>query len=326
MPISVDKKGLSRIDCCRSGFFYARAIILHPLPKENKMTGNRKESQFSIESTTTGREHAPLLVAEGLHVLNQQVYEAVTGQDGDSLRRLALNHMRSGAQALAVNLGQGKMMTRLTPWVIASLAEWMEAPLFISANILDHVPTLRSFGKRIVVNAVTAEASSLSRTMQAVKQYDAGLVVLLVKPGLTPSGVHDRLALAAEVLDLAYRVGLPFSRLYLDPVLGCRPDPVAWNISRGFPDVGPAAETIGLIRELDGDVGTIVGLGTSTQGLKGEKRDRIQLSMLALLTAAGLDAVILNCLGGTLMTTLGKGRCRDAADEKVRREMVGRAA
>lgn len=273
------------------------------------MTGNSTEPHISIESGDAGGKRIPFLVAEGLHVLNRQVYEAVSRQDGASLRRLVRDHMGAGAgaQALAINLGRGRTMARLTPWVISSVAEWTDTPLFVSANILDHAPVLRSFGTRIIVNAVTADTASLACSLRTAQQFGVGLVVLLVRPGLSPCGAHDRLVLAAEVLDLASRVGMPFSRLYLDPVLGCRPDPIAWNISRGFPDAGPVAESIAMIKELEGGVRTLVGLGPGTEGLSGERRDRMQLSVLSLLTAAGLDAVIMNCLNGVLMTAL-RGR------------------
>lgn len=268
------------------------------------MTGNCTEHPFDIDSPTAQGNRGPLLVAQGLHLLNREVHAAVTGRDETALRRLALQHMHPAIGALAVSLGSGGMASRLTPWVISSLLDWLDVPLFVSANILDHLSILRSSGPRIVINAVTADPAHLARAMQAAGQYGAGLTVLLVRAGLTPCGVDDRLTIAGEVLDQAYRIGLPFSRLYLDPVLACRPDPFALRISRGLPDIGPAAESISLIKELDTGVGTMVGLGTGTQELGGQKPFPAQLSMLSLLRAAGLDAAIVNSRNKLLMTAL----------------------
>lgn len=290
------------------------------------MTGkNHPVKPLNLDPPAIDTERKPLLVAEGLHVLDRRVYEAVTGRDGAALRRLALNHLRTGAQALAVNLGTGRTMAELTPWVIASLAEWTDVPLFVSANILDHPATLRSLGHRIVVNAVTADPASLSLSMRIAEQYGAGLAVLLVRPGLIPRGVDDRLLLAAEALDLAYRTGLPFCRLYLDPVLACRPDPFAWHISRGLPDIGSTAESISLIRELDPGAGTIVGLGTGMRELGGHTLCPTQLSMLSLLTAAGVDAVILNCRNSLLMDAL-LNTARGSLVRTARQKTADRAA
>lgn len=287
------------------------------------MIGNSKEYALSIDPAKTKREPRPLLVAQGLHILNRQVYEAVAGRDGETLRRLAMQHLPPGTGGLAVSLGTGSLAARLTPWVIASLLEWFDVPLFVSANILDHVPILRSAGHRIVVNAVTADPAILPFAMHTARQYGAGLAVLLVRPGLTPRGVDDRLNLAAEVLDLAHRTRLPLSRLYLDPVLACRPDPYARHISRGLPDIGPAAESINQLKEFDAGVRTIVGLGTGTQEVGWQNRWRTQLSMLSLLTAAGLDAVILNCRNRLLMTALMNNTQSSLARTVCRKTAVG---
>ncbi|HHO48302.1 MAG TPA: hypothetical protein ENN06_07605 [Desulfobacteraceae bacterium] len=279
------------------------------------MTGkNHTVEPINLDQPAIDMKRKPLLVAEGLHVLHRLAYEAVTGRDGAMLRRLALHHLRTGAQALAVNLGTGRTMRELTPWVIASLAEWTDVPLFVSANILDHPAILRSLGHRIVVNAVTADPASLSLSMRIAEQYGTGLAVLLVRPGLTPRGVDDRLLLAAEVLDLAYRVRLPFSRLYLDPVLACRPDPFAWHVSRGLPDIGSTAESISLIKGLDTGVRTIAALGAGAREAGVQKGGRTGAGMLSLLTAAGVDAVILNCKNTELMAELGPRSWTEARD------------
>jgi hypothetical protein len=290
------------------------------------MTGkNHAVGTINLDPPAIGAERKPLLVAEGLHVLDRRVYEAVTGRDGDALRRLALNHLRTGAQALAVNLGTGRTMAELTSWVIASLAKWTAVPLFVSANILEHPDTLRSLGHRIVVNAVTADPASLSLSMRIAEQYGAGLAVLLVTPSLIPRGVDDRLLLAAEVLDLAYRIGLPFFRLYLDPVLSCRPDPFAWHISRGLPDIGSTAETISLIRELDTGVRTIAALGTGVREAGEQQGGRTGAGMLSLLTASGVDAVILNCRDGNLINAF-MNTTKSSHTRTARRQTEDRAA
>jgi cobalamin-dependent methionine synthase I len=261
------------------------------------MTGNTatRNPDFPLTNPTpdNGR-HELLVVAEGLHVLNPQARAAITDQDREGLLSLARQHLTCGAQALAVNLGPGRAMAELTPWVTETLRQELAVPLFLSANALAFPELLRRHGHNLTINAVTADPASLPRAMITAKECGTGLVVLLVKPGLTPSGSGDRLAVAAEVVDQALRLEFPLQLLYLDPLLTVRPDPLARKISRGMPDLAPVVETISQLRQLDDRLRTIVALGNCSGVGENNGRSGLQARVLAVLFEAGLDAVILN--------------------------------
>lgn len=243
-----------------------------------------------------------LLIAEGLHVLNSSVYEAIDSRDQDRLMALVRKQVSTGAQALDVNLGPGKAMGILTPWVLSAIRQVTDVPLFFSARVLSLPQIMENYRGELTINAVTADPEFLPQAMKTAGRYGAGLVVLLVRPGLVPTGIDGRDQLTMEVLDQAVRNDLPLEQLYLDPVLGCRPDPAAWEVSHGLPEIGPVLEAIALIKELSNDlVRTVVGLGSGSQGLARGSRSALHCRLLPLLAEAGLDAVIMNCLDGELM-------------------------
>ncbi len=250
----------------------------------------------------SGTASGLLLIAEGLHVLNPAVYQAIEGRNQDRLTDLVRKQVRAGARALDVNLGPGKAMGSLTPWVLSAIRQVTDVPLFLSAQALSLPQTMESYRGELTINAVTADPELLPQAMTTARQYGAGLVVLLVRPGLVPTGIDGRNQLAMEVLDQAVKNDLPLEQLYLDPVIGCRPDPAAWEVSRGLPEIGPVLEAIALIKELSNDlVRTIVGIGNGSQGLARGSRSALHCRLLPLLAEAGLDAVIMNCLDRELM-------------------------
>lgn len=263
-----------------------------------------------------------LTVAEGLHVLNLQACSAITNCDKEALLFLARQHLACGAAALAVNLGPSRAMSERTEWVTETLCQELAVPLFLSASGLACPELLRRHGHRLTINAVTADPAALPKSLAAAKESNTGLVVLLVRPGLTPSGTADRLTLASEVIDQALRVGFPLRQLYLDPLLTLRPDPLARRISRGLPDLGPVVETILQLRQLDDTLRTIVALGNCT-ALKDEGNGHadLQARVLAVLVEAGLDAVILNGRNPSLLRA-----CQGLVDSGLPEEMVFRAA
>jgi len=243
------------------------------------------------------------LIGGGLHVLNPRFEETVRKQDISDLVNRARRETAAGAGALAINLGPGRVMAELTNWVVETIAGAVDIPLFLSSGIAALSSVLEKYGSRITINAVTANSDTLAEHLQTSRQYGTQLVVLLVKRGLVPAGIYDRLQIASEVISMAMDIGLPLNHLYLDPVITCRPDPVAWEISRGLPDIDSILETIAFIKELKQNIKTIVALDNATLGLPREKRSAQQGRMLQLLAEAGLDAAILNCLDSSLMQT-----------------------
>jgi 5-methyltetrahydrofolate--homocysteine methyltransferase len=239
----------------------------------------------------------------------------------EALLALARRHLACGADGLAVNLGPGRAMAELTPWVTETLREELATPLFLSASGLAFPELLRRHGRHLTINAVTADPAALPGALTAAKEGGTGLVVLLVRPGLTPAGSADRLAVAAEVVDQALRIGFPLQHLYLDPLLTLRPDPMAWRISRGLPDIGPVAETILQLRQLDDNLRTIVALGNCARGADKSGRAGTQARVLAVLVEAGLDAVIVNGQDPALLQA-----CKDLAGGNHPAETVSRAA
>jgi len=248
-----------------------------------------------------GSHGSPLRVGDAIHVLNRTVYQAVVSQDEDALATMARRQAAAGAQALAVNLGPGRMMGEKASWVVKTLVRHTSLPLFFSANILDRQDVLREHGHRLAINAVTADRGELDRALAVAGEHGASLVVLLVRSGSTVSGVNDRIRLGSEVMEMAVQRGFPLSRLYLDPVLACRPDPAAWLVSRGMPDIGAVIDTISLIRQHGCGMKSILALGSATEGMDRERRSGMQGRMLSLLSGAGLDAVLLNCLDRNMM-------------------------
>lgn len=249
------------------------------------------QEKIAIAPAQTDRQRGLLTVAEGLHPLNRQFCAAVSSQDGTALAALARQHL-GGAQALAVNLGPSRTLARHTPWVTETLQRELSVPLFLSAGALAFPDLLQRSGASLTINAVTADPATLPTALDLANECGAALVVLLVRPGLTPAGSADRLNLAAEVIDLAWRQSFPLPRLFLDPVLSLRPDPLAWRISRGMPDLGPVAETISQLSLLADGQRTIIALGNCPGDA--HTRPDLQATILTILAEAGLDAVLIN--------------------------------
>lgn len=245
--------------------------------------------------------HSLHIVADGIHILNPHVHNAIITRNTNDLVSLTRKHIVTGIHALAVNLGPGKIMLQHTPWVVETIRAVTGIPLFFSASIMKSPEVLERYGADITINAVTATREDISVALAAAGKHGCSVVVLLTRSGMLTCGVEDRVRLAVEVIEYAQSLGFPLSRLYIDPILSSRPDPAAWRMSRGAPDVSSAVETLLFIRQLSIQVKTIVALGNISSGMATENRSGTHARILAILAQAGLDAVMLDSLDSCVM-------------------------
>ncbi|MBA3006985.1 MAG: dihydropteroate synthase [Proteobacteria bacterium] len=254
------------------------------------------------------------IIGQEMHLMNQTFLQALEKKDKQAVILLARRQIEAGATALDVNLGQNRKLGCLTPWLVETIQQAVEAPLFLSNYVLSQQRALEIHKGTATINAVTANRTELVSAMKTASFFGARLVILLVSSACTPVDAEGRLNLAMDVLDVAKETGFPLEHLYLDPVMSCRPDPVSWSLSGGLPDIDLILDSIRLVGELSGHrLRTIVALNNTCQFLDGGARSASHCRLLHLLIEAGLDAVIMNCRDQNCMAVAKKTRLSLAA-------------
>ncbi len=246
-----------------------------------------------------------LIIGEKINILNPKVYKAIQEKDSIVLRKLARLQVEAGAQALDINLGPSKKVAKLLPWVVKTVQDEVDVPLFLFSNIVNIPDGLKVHKGRPTINAVTCDSFILPRVMSAAKCFDANLVVLLLKKGFKPYSLDEYLQLAEWVLEIADENEFPLKRLFLDPVLTSKVDPFAWELTSATIDLGPVLEAIHWIPKLRLEpVKTICALSNVSMGFLPGERSKIHQRLIYYLINAGLSAAILNPLDKKLMTTI----------------------
>ncbi|MGR0480481.1 MAG: dihydropteroate synthase [Candidatus Electronema sp. V4] len=245
-----------------------------------------------------GAARKPLtVIGQDMHILNPLFFQAIEEKDSRALAAMAKRQVEAGADALDLNLGPAKKNSELLARAMATVLDAAGLPLFVPSQIAAQPDLLQQHRGKITINSVTADPATLAANMEKAGKHEAGLVVLLTKPGMTTCAADDRLLLAAEVLETAERVGFPSDKLWLDPLF--RPN------SQGMPDVEPVLETLAALPLLgQKTVRSLAGLSSAAAFLPPTKRSAYQCRLLLLLAEAGLDAIILNCNDRRLMETV----------------------
>jgi len=257
-----------------------------------------------------------LIVGEKINILNPKVYKAIKDKNENILRELARLQVEAGAQALDINLGPGKKVAQLLPWVVKIVQDEVDVPLFLFSNIVNIPDGLKVHRGRPTINAVTCDSFILPRAMSAAKCFDANLVVLLLKTGFRPYSLDEYLMLAEWVLEVADENEFPLKRLFLDPVLTSRVDPFAWELTSTNIDLNPILDVIKWIPRLRLDpVKTICALSNVSIGFLPGQRSRIHQRLIFHLIKAGLSAAIINPLDNALMATIKDILVSDKSDK-----------
>lgn len=230
-----------------------------------------------------------------MHLTKPMFLQALEKKDEEAIVSMAEKQAAAGAGGIDLNLGSSERLGSHTEWLLTTLLKRTDLELFISSHILKQMDLLEQYGDSITINAVTANPDELAQTMDAIKELSCGLTVLLVNRDQTPADVEGRLEIAVQVLETAEKTGFPPARIYLDPVISCRPDPMTMLLGGGLPDMETVCESIRLIKALNTEVKSIAGLSNTSVCLESGKRSALHLRFLPLLVEAGLDAVIFNC-------------------------------
>jgi cobalamin-dependent methionine synthase I len=76
------------------------------------------------------------IIGHEMHLMNQTFLQALEKKDEQALILLARRQIEAGATALDVNLGQNRKLSCLTPWLVETIQQAVEAPLFLSNYVL----------------------------------------------------------------------------------------------------------------------------------------------------------------------------------------------
>lgn len=233
-----------------------------------------------------------LLIADNLHAQNPIVSDSLERLDPKPLQDAVRHFEQRGAEAFDLNPGYlSKRREDRLAFMVEAVQAVTSRPL-----LLDHPnPRVLAAGVRAcreppILNGLTGEPARLDQVLRLAAERHCQLVVLLLdQRGLSPAGLEEKAALAADLWERARAAGVPGERLMFDPLLP--------NLS--WPDalaqIGTVVELVRLLaggRLLGEPVRTLVGLSNIRSGLRsryGCQYDSVSLGMLA---GAGLHAVL----------------------------------
>lgn len=240
-----------------------------------------------------------IVVGERLNGQFKDVEKAIKNKDKKVLHNLAEEQLKNGADYLDVNVGTAVSSSEKKEamlWMIETIQEVTDAPLALDTPIQSVMEaSLEVVKTPPLINSTQADPEKLEQYLQYALDYDASLIALTMDKDGVPNDVQKRIELAGNIVVAAMNAGLPFDRLFIDPIIL----PVsAIQTQPGF--------VLDALEQLQGiaDPAPHFILGLSNLSQNTTKRSLINRTYLAMCIAMGLDAAIVDPMDKELMNIM----------------------
>lgn len=254
-----------------------------------------------------------LTIGERINATRKAVAAAITARDEAAVRAEIDLQLAGGALMLDINGGTTpETETGNMDWLVAVTAAHTDAPLCLDSAKPGVIETAAAALMRargidvpghfeispgipwLLINSISAESERYELILPLVKKYNAAVAALCMGDGDMPSSAEDRIRIGAELIERLAADGVAHERVYIDPLVL----PVGVEAASGLAVI----ETIADLKNRYPDVRTVCGLSNVSFGLPA--RGLLNRTFLALLTAAGLDAAIVDTSDAKLMSAL----------------------
>ncbi len=212
------------------------------------------------------------------------------------VKTLARRQVEAGANWLLVNMGpQRKKSAAEMAWLVETIHDEVSLPLALRSDDPSAVEAgIKAARDRILIDATLPGVTDLEPFIDLARRYGTALAFSACPDGL-PTPTDERLALVTEtLLPQALDAGLKVEDVYVDPLVTA--------LTCDQPMVPATIETLRLLKiAAEPAPNTLVHLDDITDGVADAAKPYVSQAYLAMLLAAGLDALVANPLDPELM-------------------------
>lgn len=244
-----------------------------------------------------------LIIGEKINASIPAIREMIINHDGASLKGIAVEQEKAGADFIDINVGtgQGSAEDEINDikWLVTLVKEAVNVPLCIDSA--DHgvlEAGLKAAGDRAgLVNSVKATDKNISEVFSLAAEFKVPVIALTMDEKGIPRDVSARLKACEKIAEGAVTFGIPLENIFFDPLVM----PVSTDVSQGMITL----ETLREIKTRFPEAKTVLALSNVSFGLP--KRLLINTAMLHMAMFLSVDALIINPVSSRLRAAIRAG-------------------
>ncbi|MBC7187021.1 MAG: dihydropteroate synthase [Calditrichaeota bacterium] len=241
-------------------------------------------SRPSGRTVVIGPEEPVVIIGEKINPTGKKQFaEELRRGDLSSVRRWAQEQTAAGAGVIDINVGtDGVNEVELLPAAVQAAMECTDLPLALdSGNAKAMEAALAICDGKVIINSTTGERQALDTILPLAVRHGAAVIGLCYDEEGISSDPRRRLQVAETIVNKAVGFGIPLADVILDPL--------ALPVSTDTRAAAVTLETARLIRE---HLGTNLTLGVSNTSFGLPDRAALNLSMLVMAIAMGVNCPI----------------------------------
>jgi cobalamin-dependent methionine synthase I len=237
-----------------------------------------------------------IIVGELINASRKAVGEAISAQDAEAIKKLAVDQHEAGANYIDVNAGifVGQEAGYLQ-WLVKTVQGAVDAPCCIDSPDPKAIENALSVHKgTAMINSISLEKDRYNALLPVVAGTDLKVVALCMSDEGMPETTEDRVKIADQLINDLVKNNIPLDNIYVDPLV----QPVSTKSTFGDEFLNAVDEIMTRFK----GVHTICGLSNISYGLP--LRQMLNQTFAVMAVARGLDALIINPLDRKMLQKL----------------------
>lgn len=237
-----------------------------------------------------------IIVGELINASRKAVGEAISAQNAEAIKKLAVDQHEAGANYIDVNAGifVGQEAGYLQ-WLVKTVQGAVDAPCCIDSPDPKAIENALSVHKgTAMINSISLEKDRYNALLPVVAGTDLKVVALCMSDEGMPETTEDRVKIADQLINDLVKNNIPLDNIYVDPLV----QPVSTKSTFGDEFLNAVDEIMTRFK----GVHTICGLSNISYGLP--LRQMLNQTFAVMAVARGLDALIINPLDRKMIQNL----------------------
>ena len=237
-----------------------------------------------------------ILIGETIHIISQNVNQAVKDRNPKPIQELAISQTKAGAHYIDINLGPArKDPEATTEWLVKVVEEVTDLPLAIDTlNPVAMEAGLKACTKkRPLLNSASARTDSKEKMLPLAPKYNTDLVLSVITDTGCPPDVEQRIDSIMGTVELANELGVPNEDIWVDPIL--------IPVSADQQQVVEALEFMKILQDVLPGVKSTIGLSNISNGTPEELRGILNRTYMVMLERCGQYSAIADVLDEELV-------------------------
>ncbi len=238
-----------------------------------------------------------IIIGEKINATRKPIAAALEARDADQISKTAIAQAEAGADYIDVNGGdprEGKEAQNIA-WLIDIVQEATDKPVSVdSANPQAIELGLKMAKAKPILNSISLESDRIEPMLPLAGEYDCMVVGLLMSDAGTPTGIEDRLANTAKLVEKLTGVGKKIDEIIIDPCFL----PVSTDQNNGRIVIDAIARIRAEWPEIH------IGGGCSNVSFGLPKRKLVNFALLSQAIYHGMDAGLIDPCSPGIMDTI----------------------